>query len=107
MISPASIHREYFGGLSGRRYIWKPEDKQAPTTPGDRWVSYNVFTVKLAKSGFDNGYFILGFFCLREALERNHQLRKSEYEKHVRLTSLKHSAITAEELMSYDILAAT
>jgi hypothetical protein len=107
MISFASIHREYFDGLSGRQYLWKPEDKQAPTTPGDRWASCNVFTVKLAKSGFDDGYFIFGFFCLGEALERNWQSRKSEYEKHIRPTSLEHSAITAEELMSYDIPAAT
>jgi hypothetical protein len=69
-------------------------------------VSYNVFSVKLAKSGFDDGYFILGFFCLREALERNRQSCKSEFEKHVRSTSLKHSAITSEELMSYDVMAA-
>jgi hypothetical protein len=70
-------------------------------------VSYNVFTVKLAKFGFDNGYFVFGFFCLREALERNQQLRKSEYEKHARPTSLNHSAVTAEELISYYFPAAT
>jgi hypothetical protein len=103
MISLASIHRDYFDGLSGRRYPWKLEDKQAPTTPG---VSNNIFTVKLAKSRFDDGFFIFAFFCLREALERNRQSRKSEYDKHIQPTSLKHSAITAEELMSYDIPAA-
>jgi hypothetical protein len=107
MISLASIHREYFDDLSGRRYLWKPEGKQAPTTPGDRWVSYNVFTVKLAKSGFDDGYFVLCFFCPQEALDRNQQLRKSEYEKHIRPTSLRHLAITAEQLTSYEIPAAT
>jgi hypothetical protein len=106
MTSLASIHREYFDSLSGRQYAWNSEDKQAPTTPGDRWVSYNVFTVKLAKYGFDDGYFILGFFCLREALKRNRQSRKSEFEKHIRPTSLNHSTITAGELMNYDIPAA-
>ena len=106
MHSFASMHREHLDGLSGRRYLWKPEDKQAPTTPGDRWVNYNVFTVKLAKSGFDDEYFIFGFFCLREALERNRQSRESEFEKHLRPTSFKHSAITADELVSYDVLAA-
>jgi hypothetical protein len=106
MVSFASMHRESLDGLSGRRYLWKPEDKQAPTTPGDRWVNYNVFTVKLAKSGFDDKCFIFGFFCLRETLERNQQSRESEFEKHLRPTSLKHSAITAEELVNYDVMAA-
>lgn len=102
----ASMHRENLDGLSGQRYLWKPEDKQAQTKPGDRWVNYNVFTVKLAKSGFDDGYFIFGFFCLRETLETNRQSRESEFEKNLRPTSLKHSAINAEELMSYDLTAA-
>jgi hypothetical protein len=108
----ASIHREDYDGLSGLRYLWKPEDKQAPTptptptTPGDRWVNYNVLTVKLAKSGFDNGYFIFGFFCLRQTLETSRQSRELEFDKHLRPTSFKHSAIDAEELMSYDLMAA-
>ena len=104
----ASIHREDYDGLSGLRYLWNPEDKQAPTptTPGDRWVSYNVFTVKLAKSGFDNGYFIFGFFCLRQTLETSRQSRELDFDKHLRPTSSKHSAINAEELMSYDLVVA-
>jgi hypothetical protein len=104
----ASIHREDYDGLSGLRYLWNPEDKQAPTptTPGDRWVSYNVFTVKLAKSGFDNGYFIFGFFCLRQTLETSRQSRELDFDKHLRPTSFKHSAINAEELMSYDLVVA-
>ena len=106
MASFASMHRENLDDLSGRRYLWTPEDKQAPTTPGDRWVKYNIFTVKLAKSRFDDKHFIFGFFCLREALERNQQSRELEFEKRLRPTSLKHSAITAEELMGYDVMAA-
>lgn len=57
----ASMHRENHDGLSGKRYLWKSEDKQAPINPGDRWVNYNVFSVKLAKSGFDVRYFIFWF----------------------------------------------
>ncbi|KAF2827942.1 hypothetical protein CC86DRAFT_369131 [Ophiobolus disseminans] len=102
----ASMHREHLDALSGGRYPWKPEDKQAPTTPGDRWVNYNVFTAKLAQSGFDDKLFIFGFFCLRDALERNQQSRESELEKRVRPTSLKRSAVTAKELVSFDVLAA-
>ncbi|RYN23765.1 hypothetical protein AA0112_g9226 [Alternaria arborescens] len=104
----ASIHREDYDGLSGLRYLWNPEDKQAPTptTSGDRWVSYNVFTVKLAESGFDNGYFIFGFFCLRQTLETSRQSRELDFDKHIRLTLFKHPAINAEELMSYDLMAA-
>ncbi|CAI9629953.1 unnamed protein product [Alternaria burnsii] len=106
----ASIHCEDYDGLSGLRYLWNPEDKQAPTptptTPGDRWVNYNVFTVKLAKSGFDNGYFIFGFFCLRQTLETSHESRELEFDKHLRPTSFKHFAINAEELVSYNLMAA-
>jgi hypothetical protein len=102
----ASMLRENHDGLWGQRYVWKLEDKQAPITPGDRWVNYNVFTVKLAKSGFDDGLFIFGFFCLREALETSRQSQESEFEKHLRPSSLKHSAINAEELMSYDLTVA-
>ena len=101
-----SMHRENFDNLSGLRYRWKPEDKQAPTTPGDRWVNYNVITVKLARSGFEDGYFIFGFFCLRETLETTRQSRESEFEKHLWPTSLKHPEFDAEELMSYDLVAA-
>jgi hypothetical protein len=71
IVSLASMYREDFDDLSGRQYLWKTEDKQAPGPPSNKWVSYNVFTVKLAKAGFDDGYFIFGFFCLREALKRN------------------------------------
>ncbi|KAI4945599.1 hypothetical protein J4E91_007942 [Alternaria rosae] len=101
-----SMHRENYDGISGLRYLWKPEDKEATTTPGDRWVNYNVFTVKLATSGFDDGYFIFGFFCLRETLETNRQLREAEFEKHIRPSFLERSAIDAEELLNYDLTAA-
>ena len=36
----------------------------------------------------------------------NQQSREAEFEKHLRPTSLKHSAINAEELLSYDLTAA-
>lgn len=101
-----SMHRENYDGISGLRYLWKPEDKEAATTPGDRWVNYNVFTVKLATSGFDDAYFIFGFFCLRETLETNRQLREAEFEKHIRPSFLERSAIDAEELLNYDLTAA-
>lgn len=102
----ASMHRENHDGLSGKRYLWKSEDKQAPINPGDRWVNYNVFSVQLAKSGFDVRYFIFGFFCLRETLETNRQSRKLDFEKHLCPSSLRHSAINTEELISYDLAAA-
>lgn len=101
-----SMHRENLDNLSGLRYRWKPEDKQARTTPGDRWVNYNVFTAKLASSGFEDGYFIFGFFCLRETLETTQQSRESEFEKHLWPASLKHPEFNADELMKYDLMAA-
>jgi hypothetical protein len=101
-----SMHRENLDNLSGLRYRWKPEDQQAPTTPGDRWVNYNIFTAKLATSGFDDGYFIFGFFCLRETLESTRQSRESEFEKHLWPTSLRHPDFDADKLMSYDLMAA-
>jgi hypothetical protein len=102
----ASMHRENYDNISGLRYRWKLEDKHAPITPGDRWVNYNVFTVKLATSGFDDWYFIFGFFCLREALERDRKEREAEFEQHTRPSSLQVSAIDAEELLNYDLMAA-
>ncbi|KAF5853664.1 hypothetical protein GGP41_006449 [Bipolaris sorokiniana] len=102
----ASMHRENLDDLSGKRYLWKPEDKQAPITPGDRWVNYNAFSVKLAKSGFDDKYFIFGFFCLRETLERIRQSLELDFEKNLRPSSLKYSAINTEEVISYDLAAA-
>ncbi|KAI4619696.1 hypothetical protein J4E83_005551 [Alternaria metachromatica] len=101
-----SMHRENYDGISGLRYLWKPEDKQATVTPGDRWANYNVFTVKLATSGYDDGYFMFGFFCLRETLETNQQSREAEFEKHIRPTFIERSAIDANELLNYDLTAA-
>ena len=101
-----SMHRENYDGISGLRYLWKPEDKQASITPGDRWVNYNVFTVRLATSGYDDKYFIFGFFCLRETLETSQQSRETEFEKHIRPTFLERSAIDADELLNYDLTAA-
>ena len=100
------MHRENYDGISGLRYLWKPEDKQATVTPGDRWVNYNVFTVKLATSGYDDGYFMFGFFCLRETLETKRESREAEFEKHIRPTFLERSAIDANELLNYDLTAA-
>ncbi|KAI4656176.1 hypothetical protein J4E93_000895 [Alternaria ventricosa] len=101
-----SMHRENYDGISGLRYLWKPEDKQATVTPGDRWVNYNVFTVKLATSGYNDGYFMFGFFCLRETLETKKESREAEFEKHIRPTFLERSAIDANELLNYDLTAA-
>ncbi|KAI4927804.1 hypothetical protein J4E85_006316 [Alternaria conjuncta] len=101
-----SMHRENYDGISGLRYLWKPEDKQATTTPGDRWVNYNVFTVKLATSGYDDRFFMFGFFCLRETLETKREPREAEFEKHIRPSFLERSAIDANELLNYDLTAA-
>ncbi|KAI4644794.1 uncharacterized protein J4E78_009613 [Alternaria triticimaculans] len=101
-----SMHRENYDGISGLRYLWKPEDKQATTTPGDRWVNYNVFTAKLATSGYDNGYFMFGFFCLRDTLEKERESREDEVEKHIRPFSLERSAIGADDVLNYDLIAA-
>ena len=101
-----SMHRENLDNLSGLRYRWKLEDKQASTTPGDRWVNYNIFTAKLATSGFDDGYLIFGFFCLRETLELTRQSRESEFEKHLWPNSLRGPDFDADKLMSYDLMAA-
>jgi hypothetical protein len=84
------MHWENLDNLSGLRYQWKAEDKQAPTTPGDRWVNHSIFTAKLANPEFDGMYFIFGFFCLRETLESTRQSRESKVKKHLWPTSLKH-----------------
>ncbi|KAJ4314699.1 hypothetical protein N0V94_006332 [Neodidymelliopsis sp. IMI 364377] len=99
-----SMHRENLDNLWGLRYRWKLGDKQAPTAP-ERWVNYNVFTAKLARSGFDDGYFIFGFFCLRETLETTRQARESEFKKHLGPTSLD-PEFNANKLMNYDLMAA-
>jgi hypothetical protein len=82
------------------------EDVEAPTTSGGRWVNYNIFTVRLATSGYDNGYFMFGFFCLRETLEKERESREDEFEKHIRLSFLERSAIDADNLLNYDLIAA-
>jgi hypothetical protein len=48
-------------------------------TPGGRRVNYNIFTAKPARSGFEDGYLIFGFFCLRETLEKTQKSRESEF----------------------------
>ena len=105
-----SMHRENYDGISGLRYLCKPpehlEDEDPNTTSGGRWVNYNTFTVELATSGYDDRFFMFGFFCLRDTLEKETQTREAEFKEHIRPFSLKRSAIDATDLLSYDLMAA-
>lgn len=63
--------------------------------------------MKLAESEFDDRSFIVSFFSLREIHETNLKSQKLKFDKNLCPSSLNHSAITTEELMVYDLAAAT